>query len=302
MGTHCLRSGRSRLTTFRLFMVLGIAALVLSLGEPISGQRESAAQVAKPWPPPSLPDGQPNVEGGEWQSDTTPVFGGTGSLENPSRTNLSFQLPGAPVPQQPSRIIDPPDGRIPYLPWAAARKKQQEYDLEHPTRLEHLDTQHRCITGTPRLYYFVGFRIIQPPGFVVQVFGGYHQYRVIPVDGSPHIGPRTKLWGGDARGRWEGTTLHVDTTNLNGKNRLTSGGDFFSDSVHLVEKFEFLDAATMNYYVTIDDPKVFSRPWTMRVLLKRGEDDEIWENACTEGERPDQDDRLLGRGQYQRSN
>lgn len=287
-------------------VTLGVSAVILSLGDSVSGQSQAALRIAaakaappKPWPPARLPDGQPDVQGGHWTPETNAFFGGTQSLENPSRVNVRFQEPDAPPRKQPSRIVDPADGRIPYLPWAAERKKQQEYDLEHPTRIEHLDTQHRCLTAIPRLHYYVAsYRILQIPGSVVFVYGGDHQYRVVPVDGSPHIGSTAKLWMGDPRGHWEETTLVVDTTNHNGKGRLSNSGDFFSDNAHLVERFRFLNADTINYEVTIDDPKVFSRPWTMRVVQKRTEEDEMWEGACHEGERIDQDDRILQRGEY----
>ena len=94
-----------------------------------------------------------------------------------------------------------------------------------------------------------------------------------------------KLWMGDGRGRWEGNTLVVDTTNLNAKSRLDVIGDFFSDNAHIVERFIFVDANTMNYEATITDPTVFTRPWTMRVAQRRMPDEEFWEWACHEGDR-----------------
>ena len=106
-----------------------------------------------------------------------------------------------------------------------------------------------------------------------------------PLDGRPHVGPDVKLWMGDGRGRWEGNTLVVDTRNLKAKSRLDVVGDFFTDKAHLVERMTFVDANTMNYEATIDDPTVFTRPWTMRVVQRRLPDDEMWEWACHEGER-----------------
>jgi hypothetical protein len=184
----------------------------------------------------------------------------------------------------PSRIIDPPDGQLPYQPWAAARQKQEGYDYDHPTKPEHIDPQHRClISGVPRLYTIVpAFKIIQPPGSVVFIWDEYHAYRVIPLDGRPHVGPNVKLWMGDARGHWEGNTLVIDTTNVRGA-RLTYIGDFYSDKAHIAERLTFVDADTMNYEATVDDPTVFTRPWTMRVVEKRRPDDEVWESACYEG-------------------
>jgi hypothetical protein len=111
----------------------------------------------------------------------------------------------------------------------------------------------------------------------------YHAFRVIPIDGRPHVGANVKLWMGDGRGRWEGTTLVVETTNLNAKARLDVVGDFFSDKATIVERFVFVDAGTMNYEATITDPTVFTRPWTLRIPQRRMPDDEFWEFACHEG-------------------
>ena len=90
---------------------------------------------------------------------------------------------------------------------------------------------------------------------------------------------------GDSRGHWEGSTLVIDVANLNAKFRLSVVGDFFSDNAHLVERLTFVDANTMNYDVTIDDPAVFTRPWTMRVVERRVPDGEMEEYACHEGDR-----------------
>ncbi len=111
---------------------------------------------------------------------------------------------------------------------------------------------------------------------------------MIPLDGRPHVGPHTKLWMGDSRGHWDGTTLVVDVTNQNAKGRLDMVGNFSSDNVHVVERFEFVDANTFHYRATIEDPSVYSRPWTIAstfVRGKRGQGQEYWEDACHEGER-----------------
>jgi hypothetical protein len=230
-----------------------------------------------------LPDGQPDVQG-LWR----PPLNGTQSLTTPMTGEAEFtaRINGRPAPRNPSRIIDPPDGKIPYQPWAAARQAQQAADWDHPTRIEHVDTQNRCLLGgVPRPFYNTRLRILQPEGFVVFVWDDYHAYRVVPLDGRPHVGPNLKLWMGDSRGHWEGNTLVTDVTNLNAKFRLSVVGDFFSDQAHLVERLTFVDAMTMNYEVTINDPTVFTRPWTMRVAERRVPDDEMEEFACHEGDR-----------------
>jgi hypothetical protein len=112
--------------------------------------------------------------------------------------------------------------------------------------------------------------------------------RVIRTDDTPHVGTSIKLWMGDSVGYWEGNTLVVDVTNLNGKTWIDSAGDFETSNVHVVERFALLDVDTMFYAATIDDPTTYSTPWTISFPIPRyrGEKDpEIWEAACHEGNR-----------------
>jgi hypothetical protein len=271
-----------------LIIAFGIGAALAFAAVPVRGQAQGGAAnraVSKPWPPQKLSDGQPDVQG-IWAA----VNAGSTSLTNPISGGEDFdrRVSGSDI-KRPSRVIDPPDGLIPYQPWAAARQKQQESDYERPTKPEHIDTQHRCLlSGIPRLYTIVpSFRIIQIPGSVVFVWDEYHAYRVIPLDGRPHIASNVKLWMGDARGHWEGNTLVVDTTNMRGA-RLTYIGDFYSQNAHVTEKMTFVDADNMTYEATINDPSVFTRPWTFQIGQKRRPDDETWESACWEGN-PDPD-------------
>jgi len=267
-----------------LIVAIGIGAALLSATATVRGQEErgaaNRAASSRPWPPQRLADGQPDVQG-VWAA----VNAGSTSLTNPISGGEDFdrRVTGENI-RRPSRIIDPPDGLLPYQPWAAAKQKQQESDYEHPTKPEHIDTQHRCLlSGIPRLYTIVpSYRIIQTPRSVIFVWDEYHAYRVVPLDGRPHVAPDVKLWMGDARGHWEGNTLIVDTTNMRGA-RLTYIGDFYSQNAHVVERMTFVDADTMTYEATVDDPTVFTRPWTMRIGQKRRPDEETWESACWEG-------------------
>ena len=261
---------------------LGMSVALVALSVSLFAQATAPEPPARPWPPAQTPDGQPDVQG-VWR----PVLGGTHSLNPAMSSGAEFvQRTTGVSNRHPSRIVDPPDGQIPYQPWAAALQQELEAAYENPTRPEHIDTQTRCLTpGVPRLYYFPTFRILQPDGSVVFVWDQYHTYRVIPLDGRPHVTPNVQLWMGDGRGRWEGNTLIVDTTNLKGKSRLDVVGDFFSDNAQIEERFIFLDADKLNYEATITDPTVFTRPWTMRVEQRRIPDYEFWEWACHEGER-----------------
>ena len=247
--------------TARRIVTLGMSGVLLSIAVPAVGQENapnaSRPAVSRPWSPARLADGQPDVQG-VWAA----MAGGSVSLSNPisGGADLQRRVTGKDI-RLPSRLIDPPDGLVPYQRWAAALQKQQEAVYDSPTKPEHIDTQHRCLLGgVPRLYTNVPtFRIIQTQGTVVFIWDEYHAYRVIPLDGRPHIASDVKLWMGDARGHWEGTTLVVDTTNVKGT-RLSFSGDFFSDNVHIVERIAFEDANTMNYEATIDDPTCLPVP------------------------------------------
>ena len=128
-------------------------------------------------------------------------------------------------------------------------------------------------------------QVFQAPDYVVILNEMIHHVRIVPLDDRPQLPQEIRQWMGSSRGRWEGNTLVVDTTNLNAKPRLDVIGDFFSDQAHLLERFIFIDDATMHYEVTITDPTVFTQAWTMRVVQRREAEEEFWEYACHEGER-----------------
>jgi len=252
-----------------------LGVVLVSMTAPVHGQAPAEAGKG-PAALGRLADGQPDVQG-IWSA----VLAGSVSLTNPVTAAQDFEKENV---RQPSRIIDPPDGLVPYQPWAEARRNQQAIDYDWPTRQEHIDTQHRCLlSGVPRLYTIVPtHKIVQTPGQIMFVWSAYSAYRVIPLDGRPHVPSNVKLWMGDARGRWEGNTLIVDTRNVIGA-RLTYTGDFYSDNAQIGERFTFTDANRLIYEATITDPTVFTRPWTMRVELRRRPSEEVWESACWEG-------------------
>ena len=101
----------------------------------------------------------------------------------------------------------------------------------------------------------------------------------------PHVGNAIKLWQGDSRGHWEGDTLVVDVTNSNGLTWLDNAGNFYSDALHMVERFTLVDADTIHYEARVEDPTVYIRPWTMALALIRNKEPgfELLEQACHEG-------------------
>jgi len=109
--------------------------------------------------------------------------------------------------------------------------------------------------------------------------------RVIPLDGRPHVGSKIKLWAGDSVGHWEGDTLVVDVTNINDSAWYDWGGNFHSDQLHLVERWKVVSPDRIDYEVTNYDPKVFTKPFTVKFSYGRKEKaPEQWENNCFEYE------------------
>ena len=169
---------------YRVAIALAMTVALVALPASLSAQGAVPESPTVPWPPAQTPDGQPDVQG-VW----SPVGGGTQSLDPAMSSGAFFrELVTGVKESYPSRIVDPADGHIPYQPWAAALQQELEAVYENPTRPEHIDTQTRCLgPGVPRLYYFPRFRILQPTGSVVFVWDQYHSFRVIPLDGRPHI-------------------------------------------------------------------------------------------------------------------
>ena len=188
-----------------------------------------------------------------------------------------------------SLVSDPADGKIPFTPegrarWAATPHLTTERITGKPLgadKPEDRALQERCITSdnlyTPAFYNNY-HRIVQAPGYVVLLSEAMHDARVIPLDGRPHPGAGIQQWLGDARGRWEGRTLVVETTNFNDKRRFQGS----TKDVRLVERFTRIDADAISYQLTVTDPNTYSRPWTLENTLWRS-GEAIFEMACHEG-------------------
>jgi hypothetical protein len=189
-------------------------------------------------------------------------------------------------PAMPSdMIVDPPDHTIPYTPAAQAIKNRRFANHHNPT-LQLRDPIFRCLlAGVPRFEFLQPFRIIQNPGYVLFLYQYEHAFRVIPLDGRPHLEENIKLWRGDSRGRWEGNTLVVDVTNHDARTWFDQAGAYHSDALHVVERFAFVDANTINYEATLEDPKAYTRPWKIAFTHKRTAEQgfELLEDACIEG-------------------
>jgi hypothetical protein len=187
--------------------------------------------------------------------------------------------------QRTSLIVDPEDGRIPPLTpegqkRATARSEARRRPPEGP---EDLSLPERCLlfnAGPPMLPgpYNNNFQIIQTSENVVIYNEMIHDVRVIPLDGRPHLPQNVRLWLGDSRGRWQGSTLVVETTNFSSRTAFR-GSD---QNLRLTEHFTRIDPDTLEYQFTIDNPTAFTKPWSAQLHMTKT-NDRIYEYACHEG-------------------
>ncbi len=209
---------------------------------------------------------------------------------------------GVPT-RQTSLIIDPPNGRLPPL-------TAEEQELRKTARggkgfpgewrgeansYDDLNIYYRCITrgvlgSIIPVIYNNGNEILQAPGLVVIRNEMIHETRVIPLGGRPHLNSAIRQYMGDSRGHWEGNTLVIETTNFTDKDAIGSNGAGYpgdpghhSADMKLTERLTLVDADTLHYQATIDDPKTWTRPWTILIVLKRNEHYQLFEYACHEG-------------------
>ena len=179
----------------------------------------------------------------------------------------------------PNFVIDPADGKVPMQAWAEVKRREN--------RAKYIDQNAQCFqSGVPRHLYMGAYQFLQTPSRLVQLSEETNAYRNIILDGRPHVGKDIVLFQGDSRGRWDGNTLVVETTNQNGRPWLDQQGRFVTDATTVVERFTLFEANSILWEITIADPLVYTRPFTMASALRRNPraDFEIWEESCYEGE------------------
>jgi hypothetical protein len=193
-----------------------------------------------------------------------------------------------------SLVVDPPDGRIPALTPDAQKKVEARQKREAVSPADGPEDRwltERCIlfgATVPMLPepYNNNYRIIQSPGFVTILVEMNHDARIIPLDGRAHLASGIQQWTGDSRGRWEGTTLVVETTNLKFNHQSRFGVGYLNglsdERLRVVERFTIADANTLTYRATVEDPSVFLRPWTVEVSMARTAGP-LFEVGCHEG-------------------
>jgi len=240
-----------------------------------------AVEKMKTFKPPQTSDGVANMQG-YWDRAYT-----SQDIEEHGADPLNTQA-------GPSIVLDTPDRKIPYQPWAMALKKDMVARYISPLAA--------CLPpGVPRDAIAPGpHEIIQTPGYVIHLLEFSHAFRVIPITAQPHVGGAITLFQGDSRGRWDGNTLVVDVTNSNGLTWIDNAGNFFSDRLHVVERYTMVDADTIHYEARIEDPQVYTRPWTMVSALVRNKEPEfqLFEQACHEGNRSIEGSESIGMKMY----
>jgi hypothetical protein len=269
-------------------------------------------------------DGAPDLQG-VWTSTTTTPFERPAQFGNrlfltdeefaESESRLARQLaadsqetasPGAVVStgppdhwterasrasRQTSLVVVPENGRVPVT---AAAEAKRDYNLAHSADgFEYMSPWDRCITrGMPGGMFPGGYgnvyEIVQSPGYVAIVSEMIHETRIVPLDGRPFSNVRQ--WTGESRGKWEGNTLVVETTNFNGNGwiatNVASGrikGIAQSEALRVVERFTRTAADTVEYEATIEDPNIYTQPWKVAFPFRKDPGALIFEYACHEG-------------------
>ena len=286
----------------------------------------AAAQTRDTWTPPRTPWGDPDLQGIWTNATITPLqrpreFAGQEVLTEEEAAALEQvtaerRVDGPPRAGDPgtynrfwfdqgskvvgtgrtSLIVDPPDGRIPWTPEAnqanANRNPGRGRDYWHS--YTDLDTGERCLTdGLPFLpfAYNNNYQLLQTSGYVAILHEMFHERRIIPLDGRQPIDRNIGQWFGDSRGRWEGDTLVVETTNFSDKTsyRWAAYWRASRPTLHLIERFTRVDAQTIDYEFTVTDPTMFTRSWTGAVPMRADQAamgatvGQLYEYACHEG-------------------
>jgi hypothetical protein len=302
--------------------VIALAFFAFIAISPMAAQTPFPKAPAKKWTPARTPDGHPDFEGIWSNATITPLerpldLAGKATLTEAeaaayekrvreltnvdrraqvgTETDVALAYNDAWYDRgtktvrtlRTSLIVDPPDGRIPALTPEAQKKARERVEARrlHPADgPEDRSLNERCLltgtTGPPMLPgpYNNNYQIVQTPLSVVIFNEMIHETRSIPTDGRPHLPATVRPWKGDSIGHWDGDTLVVDTTNFSDRTNFRGSGE----NLHLVERFRRVDAGTLLYEFTVDDPASFTRPWSAAIASTKTEGP-IYEFACHEG-------------------
>jgi len=193
--------------------------------------------------------------------DDEPDLRGIWEISATANRNIEGHPARNGVAASKSIIVDPANGRLPYLP--DARTKRESMNLAD-------DPQAKCyMAGVPRIMYTPGpFQIFQSAGLVMILHQDLHTYRYVPTVPRPQA-TGGQFWMGSSRGKWDGDTLVIDSVSFNDQTWFDKAANFHSDEMHVVERFTLTGPNTLQYEALVEDPRVFARPWTIRLTAKR---------------------------------
>ena len=246
-GISSTHSGGARVakrcTAVVVVVAIGLAAIA---ARRVTAQGAAPARQAAPLP--RTADGKPDLSG-IWEVLSKADY----NIEPHSASRLAPASAG---------IVE--GGELPYKP-GMVEKRKANVAARAPA-----DTEAKCyLPGVPRIMYIEHpFQIVQTPDSVLMLFEYVHATRNVFLN-SPHLKGPLDWWMGDSRGKWEGDTLVVDANNFNEETWFDRAGNFHSDALHIVERYTLADRDHINYTATIDDSKVFTRPWTMNLVFYR---------------------------------
>lgn len=249
-------------TTRRAFGLALLCATLATALPPLAGAAGNSAKAPRTERIPRLANGKPDFSG-IWQTTSAADY----DLEPHAARKDAPPGPG---------IVE--GDAIPYLP-KALEQRRKNFEARNSA-----DPRLKCFTlGVPRgIYYPEPFQIFQRDRDLTLLFQFGHSVRTIHTNGTDHPKVPNDWWLGDSRARWEGDTLVVDAKHFNDETWLDRAGNFHSDALHVVERWRYLDANTIEYKATLDDPQVYSRPWSLGVLLHRHREKnfQLIENYC----------------------
>jgi hypothetical protein len=230
-----------------------------------------AQEKARSFNPPKTVDGIPNFQG-YW---TARHNGAVWDIE-PRKGQ------GSLFPATTGVIVDTPGRKIPYQPWALAKRDELR------TKPFNDPKGHCAPVGSPRdSFTNYGLRITQPAGYVVILYEQMHDYKIIPTSPRPARPESMKLWHSDPLARMEGNTLVIENRNVSGKHWYDMSGNFQSENTRVTERYTLIDPDTIHFEAHIEDPTLYTTPWTIAFALTRNKTESYYqlEFACHEGER-----------------
>ncbi|MGH9591918.1 MAG: hypothetical protein ACRD5L_02415 [Bryobacteraceae bacterium] len=224
------------------YRIAGLIVLLSLAAGPGAGQAKYTA--------PRTADGRPDLSG-FWQALNT------------AAVNLEPHTAILDMPAGLGVIVDPPDGEIPYQPWAAEKQKE---NFKNRAKADPVNSCY--LAGVPRVMYMpFPIQILQTPKYLIMASEYVHTVRNIFMQGQHLDG--IDFWMGDSRGHWDGETLVVDVADNNGETWFDRSGNFHSDALHVTERFTRTEPDIITYDATIEDPKVFTKPWRISMPLYR---------------------------------